>query len=102
MKLMLIRKLVGFVLGLAIAGLHCLSANALTPQEFSSNQYLDNHGYSPEVIRMVNIQKSRTEDTQLPAVYNYSKVRNLMRNLYKSNIMYPLTPFGSDKIEIDN
>ncbi len=41
----------------------CISAGAyaLSPEEANSKEYIYNHGHSPEMIRIMELQKARTE-----------------------------------------
>lgn len=53
----------------------CATAGAITPNQATSNEYLSTHGYSADMIKMVNVEKSRVSGTKLqikkpnPAVF---------------------------------
>lgn len=95
---MFIKKLTGF-LCLLIFALN-FSGNifvyALTPTEATSNEYLENHGYSADAVEMVNLQKARTEGYALSDDNHHSKLFMFMKNTFiYSDPTLSLTKFGT-------
>ena len=52
-------------------------SKALSPTEPTTEKYLLDHGHSPEVVRMINLQKERAEgNTPVPSK-SECKIKNL-------------------------
>jgi len=95
---MLNKKLNGVLVGFSVAVLGCFAVYAQSASDFSSEEYLYHHGHSKEVIQLVNLQKARTENTELPAVSRFQPVKSFLKNVYNADLTVPLKKFGDSKI----
>jgi len=84
---------------LAISLICSVSVKALTPEEAASEEYILQHGHSPEIVRMINIQKSRLEK-EAPPVKTNNWLQKFIKNLiYESDLTIPNEDFGYRKIK---
>jgi len=79
-------------------------AASLVTSEASSEKYLYEHGHSKDLIRMINIQKDRTEsntdEALRPKSEHQGPFKKLLKNLwFEKDITLPLSDFGHDEIE---
>lgn len=64
----------------------CLAA--ITPEEASSQTYLDNHGHSPEIVRLIDLQGAQINGVQSaykssdPDWYKTNKPVNFIRKVF--------------------
>lgn len=78
-----------------------LGAHALRANEASEREYILNHGHSEEIVRMIELQKSRTERPrpEHKKFKNSNRLIKLFKNLfYERDITMPLEKFGQDKM----
>jgi hypothetical protein len=61
------------LIALVVLGLSCISSKAMSPNDSTDNDYLKTHGYSPEMIRLVNLQKDRVEQKTVAPRKKYNK-----------------------------
>lgn len=78
-----------------------LGANALKSTDITKEQYLINHGHSDDMVRMVEIQKSRLEPEKPEHKKFETKSRfvKFFKNIfYEKDLTMPLEDFGQDRI----
>ena len=86
-------------IGIAVTGLFAYTAQAETAQDYTSEQYLNNHGHSKEITRLVTVQKNRTENKSTPTV-RFSKIKNFLKNnIYHTDLTRSVNDFGSEEIK---
>jgi hypothetical protein len=90
-----------FFLALLIAGVfNRLPSTALNPTDSTSEQYLLNHGHSEELIRMINLQKERTEGNATVSSQSENKFKKFFKNLwFEQDLTLPVTDFGYNNIK---
>jgi hypothetical protein len=88
-------KIALFALPLALAGL-CLHASAFEPD----GKLLKIKGFSPEVVKVADIQRSRQEWKE-PAVPRQSPVEKFFHNVYYGEWTGGLDEFGSQVLRGD-
>lgn len=92
----MLNKKFGFILsGIIIAGLNAPIAFALTDDDTTNSQYLLNNGYSPESVRVFEVQKNQISGTP-----DIEKKPNLVIKFMKNLIIHsdpiePLHNFGN-------
>jgi len=91
-----------FLLILLVGGtLNILPAKALDPTEATSEKYLIDHGHSPEVVRMINLQKERAEGkTTVTPPKPEGKIKKFIKNIwFEQDTTMPLTDFGYSNVK---
>jgi len=90
-----------FFITLAVIGLCCISSRAMAPTESTNAEYLKNHGYSPEMIRLVNMQKERIEQTNISEKKGIgnSKVGKTIKQWFRVSDVTMGPDFGSNSIK---
>lgn len=82
-----------------LCGFIAISANAterLSTQEADSPEYLLNHGHSPEVVRMIQVQERRTIGKETKSS---NRLVKFMKNLYhERDFTLSLTDFGQSPV----
>jgi len=74
-------------------------ALALNPTECTSEKYLINHGHSQEIIRMINLQKERTEGKLTEASKSQNKIKKFFKNIwFEQDVTLPVNDFGYNVI----
>jgi len=93
-----------FFTALLICGLNNLISMAETSSDssdidhYTDTVYLQNHGHSQELIRMVTLQKARAEEKQYNP-QNVNKIKKFFTNLLVDpNFTDPINTFGDAKI----
>ncbi|MFH0703044.1 MAG: hypothetical protein V2B14_05850 [bacterium] len=95
------KKISIFIAVLALISLNIISANALTLADSANEQYLDNHGHSKELTRLVNVQKNRIEGKEIPVANKKNKLSKFFRNLFvEPDLTTPVDEFGDRKIQV--
>jgi hypothetical protein len=75
-------------------------AEQMTPSDCTSEKYLIDHGHSPEVIRMINLQKARTQGTEATVITTDNKFVKFWKNLWvEQDVTMPLTDFGASSVK---
>jgi hypothetical protein len=88
-----------FVSVIAIGIFNNLPSKALEPTETTSEKYLLDHGHSPEIVRMINLQKERTEGKVTEASKSQNQVKKFLKNLwFEQDLTMPTTDFGYRKV----
>ncbi len=73
-------------------------ADTLDTEKADSREYLLNYGHSPDVVRMVELQKTRSIGVCQAEKNN--RVMKFLKNLYyERNLTMPLQDFGQSSIE---
>ncbi|MDD3012697.1 MAG: hypothetical protein PHC34_03235 [Candidatus Gastranaerophilales bacterium] len=93
-------------IALAIIGCCNISLNAMSPTDSTNNNYLKNHGHSPEMIRIIDMQKDRIEQKAVPTeepnlkntVWN-SKPIKALKHMFRMSDVTMSTDFGNEKIK---
>lgn len=95
-----------FFTALLICGLNNLISIAETSSDssdaayYTDAAYLQNHGHSDDLIRMINLSKARAEDKQYNTK-NDNKIKKFFTNLLiDPDITDPIYMFGDTKIDI--
>lgn len=71
-----------------------LPAFAMERTDCTSEKYLIDHGHSPEIIRMINLQKARTEEN-VPVQPPENKIKKFLKNLwFAQDLTMPSSDFG--------
>lgn len=90
---------------LATIGLCCISVKAMAPEDSTNSDYLKNHGHSPEMIRLINLQKQRIEQkpvteevSRKKAVWD-SKPMKTVRMWFRTSDVTMSPDFGDNKIK---
>jgi len=83
-------------LALLIGGaVYSLPSKALAPTEPTSEKYLIDHGHSQEIIRMINLQKERTEGKVVVPSKSEGKIKKFFKNVwFEQDLTLPVTDFG--------
>jgi|GEM_PF-1799657 len=69
----------------------------LNIKESDSKDYLINHGYSPEIVRLIKLQEVRTVGKK--RIEDNNKFVKLLKNLYyERDLTMPLNDFGHNEI----
>jgi|SRR3989339_368879 len=80
-------------------------AKAVTVEEATTSDYMKNQGHSPDIVRMVEIQKTRVADQKCEPNYpNYhigkvklpGRVSNFLKNLFLSDPTAYTREFGTN------
>jgi len=90
--------LLTFLIG---AGLCSFQAKAMEPTDCTSEKYLIDHGHSPEIVRMINLQKERTEGNinNTKRSKSQNKFMKVLKNLwYEEDLTLPINDFGYNNI----
>ncbi|OGI00116.1 MAG: hypothetical protein A2Y25_07415 [Candidatus Melainabacteria bacterium GWF2_37_15] len=78
-----------------------MPAFALKSTEVSEEKYLLDHGHSDEIVRMMELQKSRLEGDK-PEHKEFktsNRIVKFFKNLfYERDITMPLNDFGQDRV----
>ena len=87
-------------LTLLIGGaVYSFPSKALDPTEPTSEKYLINHGHSQEIVRMINLQKDRTEGKVLVPSKSEGKIKKFFKNVwFEQDLTMPATDFGYNDI----
>jgi len=93
-------------IALVMIGLCCISSKAMSPNDSTSADYLKKHGYSAEMVRLVNVQKDRTEQKEVPAeeknfkkaVWD-SKPMKTLKQMFRTSDVTMSPDFGNNKIK---
>lgn len=97
---MRLRAVLVFVSIIAIGIFNNLPSAALTPTEPTSEKYLIDHGHSPEVIRMINLQKERTEGKAVTPSRSQNKIKKFFKNIwFEQDLTMPGSDFGYNDIK---
>jgi len=92
-RLLFLALLIGVVV-------YSLPSKALDPTEPTSEKYLINHGHSQEIIRMINLQKDRTEGKILIPSKSHGKLKKFLKNVwFEQDITLPTNDFGYGEIK---
>ncbi len=76
-----------------------LPVKALAPTDATSEKYLIDHGHSPEIVRMINLQKERIEGNSGVRSESQNKFKKFLKNLwFEQDMTMPLTDFGYNKV----
>jgi len=78
-----------------------VSAKALGPEQANSQEYIYNHGHSPEMIRLMELQKARIEPErpEHAEIKHSNRFVKFFRNLfYERDVTVPVDNFGQDSI----
>lgn len=95
---MFLRTVRLFILVLSILFFNILSSKAISPTDPTSEKYLIDHGHSPELVRMINLQKARTEGS-IPTPQRHNKFVKFFKNLwFDQDLTEPITDFGYNTI----
>ena len=88
-------------LNLLIAGVvYSFPSKALDPTEPTSEKYLIDHGHSQEIIRMINLQKERTEGKIAVPSKSQGRLKKILKNLwFEQDLTMPITDFGYNDIK---
>ncbi|OGH95368.1 MAG: hypothetical protein A2039_01135 [Candidatus Melainabacteria bacterium GWA2_34_9] len=74
---------------------YSLPSKALDPAEPTSEKYLIDHGHSQEIIRMINLQKERTEGKVIVPSKSEGKFKKFFKNVwFEQDLTLPVTDFG--------
>ena len=92
----MIDKKLGIILsGIIILGLNISTALAINPDSEANPQYLLNAGYSPEAIRIINLQKAQVLGTPSDQPKT-DKHQSFIYNFFKYNDpVTPIQDFGT-------
>jgi len=75
-------------------------SSALTPYEPTSEKYLIDHGHSKEIVRMINLQKDRTEGNLVDPPKSQNKFKKFFKNIwFEQDFTMPVTDFGYNDIK---
>ena len=75
-----------------------MPVNALTQKDAVEEAYFIKHGHSDEIIRMIELQKSRIEPEEKKIKKNNRFVKFFKNLFYERDITMPLSDFGQDRI----
>lgn len=90
-----------FISVIAVGVSNINSASALSPTEPTSEKYLLDHGHSQEIVRMINLQKDRTEGKAYVVQKRDNQVKRFFRNLwFEQDLTLPTTDFGYNDIHV--
>lgn len=96
-------KIYWIFLSVMIIGAFSLASSAvtpLTPEDPTSETYLLNHGHSQEIVRMINLQKARTEGNISTPLKSEGKCKKFFKNLwYAQDLTLPTSDFGYNDIK---
>lgn len=95
-------KMIKYICFLYLATFLILPAHALKSNEVSEEKYLIDHGHSDEIVRMIDLQKSRVEkDTPNQKKFEKSnRLKKFFQNLFRERDMtLPTETFGLDRIQ---
>jgi len=96
---MFLRVIIIFV-SLMLVGIFNYPAWAIGQTEGTSEKYLENHGHSKEIIRMINLQKERTEGNVVEVSQRESKFKKFIKNLwFEKDATLPVSDFGYSAID---
>lgn len=101
---MLKEKIALFLLMCVVAGF-TLPVNAVTQNDQVNAEYLKKQGYSPELIRLVDLQKTRTDSSTVAdenSIQNdlwTTKAKSFVKQLFRMNDATMSTDFGNNKIK---
>lgn len=70
----------------------------LNINDLDSKDYILNHGHSPEIVRMINLQKERTEPDARKVKKNNRFVKFLKNLYYERDLSMPVRDFGNNRI----
>jgi len=90
------------IIALAIISLCTISSKAMSPDESTSPDYLKTHGYSQEMVRLVNVQKGRIEQKETVTEEKstwYNKPVKTLKHWYNASDCTMSPDFGNDKIK---
>ena len=74
-------------------------AKAMEPTECTTEQYLLDHGHSPEISRMVTLQKERAEGKVHKRTQSENKFKKVLKNLwYEEDATLSIKDFGYNDI----
>lgn len=80
-----------------LCGYTFVLAERLNTERVNSEEYLRNHGHSPEVIRMIKMQEVRTVGEK--KVKESNRIVKFLKNIYyERNLTMPLEDFGQQDI----
>lgn len=89
-----------FISIISIGIFNNLPSSALSPTDPTSEKYLLDHGHSKEIVRMINLQKDRTEGKAVVAPKSQGKIKKFFKNLwYEQDVSMPVTDFGFNEIK---
>lgn len=72
---------------------------AMTPEDSTSEKYILDHGHSKEIVRMINLQKSRTEGTGEFEAQKHGQFVNFLRNIwFDQDVSASANEFGCNYI----
>lgn len=94
MKKRLFNLLIAGFVAIASAGI----ANALEETQDSNATYLNNHGHSAELIRLVDVQKNRINNNEVKVVKDKHPRKSFFKKLMKWDFTDYEKPFGDRKI----
>ena len=84
----------------AIGNFNSSTSFALGPVDCTSEHYLIDHGHSPELVRMINLQKDRTEGKAVALSKPHGKIVKFLKNLwFEQDATLPLTDFGYNEVK---
>ena len=97
---MSLRAVLVFVSIIAIGILNNSPSGALTPTDPTSEKYLIDHGHSQEIVRMINLQKERTEGKVATPSQSQNKIKKFFKNIwFEQDLTMPGTDFGYSNIK---
>ena len=86
------------ILCLVIGSFAQMPVNALTQNDVVEEEYLIKHGHSDEIVRMMELQKSRLEPEEKKIKKNNRFVKFFKNLFYERDITMPLVDFGQDRV----
>lgn len=92
---MYLKNILIFISAVVIGIFNSSSVFALEETDATSEKYLIDHGHSKEIIRMINLQKSRAEGNMKVEIKENKWYGKLFKNLwYEQDVTLPITDFG--------
>lgn len=77
-----------------------IPSNAMEPTDCTNEKYLLDHGHSKEIVRMINLQKDRTEGKAVVAPKSEWKIKKFFKNIwFEQDLTLPVNDFGFNDIK---
>jgi hypothetical protein len=92
---------------LIIVGLCCISSKAMSPEDSVNGDYLIKHGYSPEMVRLINLQKERigqegdtsTDNSLSENIKLKDKAKKVIKQMYETSDVTMSPNFANNRIK---
>lgn len=101
----MIKNKINLYVVLAVLLMFTLSADAITQSDQTNAEYLKKQGYSPEIIRLVDMQKTRTDGTTVSDESSIkdslwtTKAKKVVKQMFRMSDVTMSPDFGNNRIK---